>query len=215
MIKLLGINASHRLKERNTHFLLSKVLKAAERKLQPDVSSEIINLADKKIEYCNACYGCNNLPCPIEDDVHSIFEKMKQADVIVLGTPVYIYGVSSRLKSLIDRTRELLWLKTDRMALREKIGAAVVVGFVRNGGAEIAAQYLMHFFSVQQMIHAGHAIGISGRKGGVTKDDTGLLFAKLLGRNIANLAKNRVKRETETIDDDSRSLIEKTHDKIY
>lgn len=44
-----------------------------------------------------------NPGCPQKDDAPEILEKMVQADVIVLATPVYFYNMSGRLKTLIDR----------------------------------------------------------------------------------------------------------------
>lgn len=51
------------------------------------------------------CYGCRNTHlCVQKDDMGEILEKMVQADVIVLATPVYFYSLSGQLKTLIDRT---------------------------------------------------------------------------------------------------------------
>lgn len=68
-------------------------------------TAEKIFLADKKINYCKGCGCCYNLakPCPQNDDVAEIVEKMIEADVIVLATPVYFYSLSAQMKTLIDR----------------------------------------------------------------------------------------------------------------
>lgn len=52
-----------------------------------------------------ACYGCKKSGvCVQKDDVDLILEKMANADVIVLATPVYYYSMTGQLKTLIDRT---------------------------------------------------------------------------------------------------------------
>lgn len=67
---------------------------------------EKIRVAEKKITPCSACYHCsnNNGKCVFKDDMEEILEKMIQADVIVLASPVYFYSISAQLKALIDRT---------------------------------------------------------------------------------------------------------------
>lgn len=61
-------------------------------------------LGNKQIGFCRACYYCHGGPCPQQDAAAGIIEKMLQADVIVLGTPVYFYSMAAQLKALIDRS---------------------------------------------------------------------------------------------------------------
>ena len=66
---------------------------------------EKIFIRDKKIGYCNACYGCRKTgKCVIKDDMAEILEKMLKADVIVMASPVYFYGIDAQIKTVIDRT---------------------------------------------------------------------------------------------------------------
>ena len=66
--------------------------------------AEKIFLADKKVGYCKGCYTCAATgKCFQKDDAAEIIEKMVNADVIVLGTPVYFYTMCAQLKTLIDR----------------------------------------------------------------------------------------------------------------
>ena len=63
-----------------------------------------INLREKHINFCNACYACKKTgSCVQRDDVPDILQQMLQADVIVLATPVYFYSMSGQIKTLIDR----------------------------------------------------------------------------------------------------------------
>jgi multimeric flavodoxin WrbA len=64
-----------------------------------------VTLADKKINYCKACYGCAGTgKCVQQDDMAQILESMMAADVIVLATPVYFYTMCAQMKTVIDRT---------------------------------------------------------------------------------------------------------------
>ena len=69
---------------------------------------EKIFIREKKIGYCVACQFCKKNgvsgPCAIKDDMGEIIQKMKEADVIVMASPVYFYGIDAQLKTVIDRT---------------------------------------------------------------------------------------------------------------
>lgn len=66
---------------------------------------EMIRLHGRKMGFCTACYACKKTGrCVQKDDVPEILEKMAQADVIVLSTPVYFYQMNAQMKTLIDRT---------------------------------------------------------------------------------------------------------------
>lgn len=67
---------------------------------------EKINVAEKKIDYCHACYYCEKSKgiCAIKDDMAEVLDKMLQADVLVLASPVYFYSIDAQLKTVIDRT---------------------------------------------------------------------------------------------------------------
>ncbi len=64
-----------------------------------------IFLRDKKINYCVGCMAClaHKKPCPQKDDMADILQKMIEADVIVMATPVYFYTMDAQMKTLIDR----------------------------------------------------------------------------------------------------------------
>lgn len=67
---------------------------------------EKIRVAEKKIGLCSGCYYCvkSGGVCAKKDDMPEILQKMIDADVIVLASPVYFYSIDAQLKALIDRT---------------------------------------------------------------------------------------------------------------
>ena len=69
---------------------------------------ESISLKTKHIAFCQGCLSCQyTQKCVIQDDAISIAEKVKAADVLVFATPVYYYGLSGQLKTLLDRCNPL------------------------------------------------------------------------------------------------------------
>lgn len=66
---------------------------------------EKIRVAEKNIACCRACYACKNSgKCIIKDDMAEVLQKMIDADVLVLASPVYFYSIDAQLKAVIDRT---------------------------------------------------------------------------------------------------------------
>lgn len=68
--------------------------------------TEKIFLRNKEINYCLACDICKNNDdiCDQDDDMVEVLNKMIEADVIVMATPVYFYTMNAQMKTLIDRT---------------------------------------------------------------------------------------------------------------
>lgn len=100
--KVLILSGSPRIGG-NSDILCDEFMKGA---LESGNFVEKINVSKKKIDYCKACYYCqkSNGECVIKDDMAEILQKMIDADVLVLSSPVYFYSIDAQLKALIDRT---------------------------------------------------------------------------------------------------------------
>lgn len=102
MSKNVLIISSSPRKGGNSDILCDQFAKGA---LEVGHKVEKIRVAEKNIGYCRACYACKNSgKCVINDDMAEVLQKMIDADVIVLASPVYFYSVDAQLKALIDRT---------------------------------------------------------------------------------------------------------------
>ena len=65
---------------------------------------EVIDAARVKVSACTGCVTCGyNGPCAQKDDMEQIKSAILDADMLVFVTPLYYYGMSAQLKSLIDR----------------------------------------------------------------------------------------------------------------
>ena len=98
---VLVISASPR-KGGNSDTLCDEFIRGAQ---ESGNHAEKIFLASKNIKYCIGCGVCNTTQkCVQKDDMAEILDKMVEADVIVLATPVYFYTMDAQMKTLIDRT---------------------------------------------------------------------------------------------------------------
>ena len=65
---------------------------------------EIIDAAHADIHPCTGCIHCGyEGPCVQKDDMEQLRRRILEADMLVLVTPLYYYGMSAQLKTLIDR----------------------------------------------------------------------------------------------------------------
>lgn len=99
--KVLILSGSPR-KNGNSDLLCDEFMKGA---VEAGHLVEKIRVADKNIGYCRACYGCKDTGvCVIKDDMAEVLQKMIDADVLVLASPVYFYSIDAQLKAVIDRS---------------------------------------------------------------------------------------------------------------
>lgn len=102
MKNILIVSSSPR-KKGNSQILCEQFQKGAEKKGH---NVNLIRLMDLKIGFCRACDACmkNNGNCVLKDDMTEVLKLFQKADIIVLATPVYFYGISAQMKTFIDRT---------------------------------------------------------------------------------------------------------------
>jgi multimeric flavodoxin WrbA len=78
---------------------------------------EEVFLREKKISPCLEIYHCfKDGTCPIKDEMLGLYDKLIEADVVALASPVFFYSVSAQAKAMIDRT-QALWAR--RYALKQ------------------------------------------------------------------------------------------------
>nr|WP_319377147.1 flavodoxin family protein [uncultured Methanoregula sp.] len=79
----------------------------AERALnEKGIETTTVFLNDLKIRGCQACYWCKKndvAECAVKDDMQKVHEHMKEADGIIIATPIYFAGVTAQTKVWLDR----------------------------------------------------------------------------------------------------------------
>jgi multimeric flavodoxin WrbA len=97
-MKVVVLNGSPR-KDGNTAKLLKKATED-----HAGVDLRYFDLVDMKIKPCISCMHCKTHgSCSIKDDMEKIYKAVKEADVVVLGSPIYMGAESAWLKGAIDR----------------------------------------------------------------------------------------------------------------
>lgn len=67
-------------------------------------SCEVIDVCHADIHPCTGCVACGyEGPCVQKDDVDAIRKKLLNSDMIVFATPLYYYGMTAQLKTVVDR----------------------------------------------------------------------------------------------------------------
>jgi NAD(P)H-dependent FMN reductase len=105
-MKILALNGSHSGAKGYTHFLIERAFAGAR---AAGAECEEIVLARHKLNRCLSCHECQGadryLQCVYtdKDEVRAIFQKMRAADLIIYATPIYVFGMSSLLKMLLER----------------------------------------------------------------------------------------------------------------
>lgn len=104
-IKVLGLVGSPKV-DGNTSRLVNAVLEGAAEK---GAETVVYNLASLDIKGCDACYRCQEHGCcVIDDDMQKLYREIQAADVLVLGSPVYMWQMTAQTKLLIDRMTAFL-----------------------------------------------------------------------------------------------------------
>ncbi|MBW1892095.1 MAG: flavodoxin family protein [Deltaproteobacteria bacterium] len=188
-MKVVAFNGSPR-KKGNTAMLINSVFDALQKE---GIKTELLQLGGKDIKGCLGCMKCfeaqDNTCVTRKDDIlNEYFQKMIEADGIIIGSPTYFSNVSSEVKALIDRAG--LLSIANGYSLKRKVGAAVVA--VRRAGATDVFDAINKFFFINQVIVPGSIywnMGFGLNKEEVKDDDEGMNTMKILGENMGWLLK--------------------------
>jgi multimeric flavodoxin WrbA len=106
-VKVLGFSGSPRANG-NTDLLLKELMKGAK---EAGAETEIISLSKVRFDPCISCNKCFKTGrCEVEDGFQPIYDKIMEADHIVVASPIYFMGISAWAKTLVDRC-QCFWAK--------------------------------------------------------------------------------------------------------
>jgi len=188
-MKVLGIFGSPR-RGGNTELLLEEALKGAEKE---GAKVERLYLSDFTITPCKECHGCDNTGnCVIMDDMGKIYPQLLEADIIILASPIFFYGVTAWAKAMIDRSQPLWvrkYLLKDPSSGKEgkkRKGFFISVGATK--GPKVfdgAIQTVKYFFDVLNAEYLGELVFRNVEaKGDILKHPEALQQAFEAGRKL-------------------------------
>ncbi len=182
-MKVLLINGSPRAKG-CTFTALSEVAKTLE---ECGIETEIAQIGNQAIRGCIGCGGCAGKGhCVFDDDVtNEMIAKIKEADGLVIGSPVYYSSPNGNLISMLDR---LFYAGGDFLVHKP----AAAVASARGAGTSATLDDLQKYFTIKQMpiVSSTYWNMVHGScPEDVLKDEEGLQTMRNLGRNMAWLLK--------------------------
>ena len=184
-MKVIGIVGSPRRKG-NTEILTAHTLAAIK---EEGLDTELISLSGVNIQGCNACMGCaEEERCSIEDDLFPVYRKMKEAEGIILASPVYFGSATAMIKALMERTGYIS--RQNGEPFTGKVGGPLVVA--RRAGHNFTVAQLTFWFQILGMVVPGSSywnIALGREKGEVSQDEEGMNTAWTFGKNMAFVIK--------------------------
>lgn len=184
-MKALAIVGSPRVNG-NSHILAQACLDVIE---GYGIQTECLHLAGRIIAGCTDCGVCKEEEtCSIDDDLLPIYEKMSEAQALIISAPTYFGSAPPEIKALLDRAGFIAHRHGNRFA--RKVGSPITVS--RRAGHNFTFAQLLQWFYINEIIVPGSSywsIAIGRDPGEVRDDAEGMRTVQDLGRNVAWLTK--------------------------
>lgn len=181
-MKVLMLNGSSH-KKGTTYTALTEMGETLEKE---GISYEIVSLGADPIRDCIACGGCSEKGCIFSDDfVNEFIAKLKEADGLVIGSPVYYAHPSGRIQAFLDR---VFYSSSKYFAFKPGVSVAVA----RRGGTSASLDVLNKYFGISNMPIAGSTYWnmVHGANGEDAKKDLeGMQTMRNAARNLAWMLK--------------------------
>ena len=185
MVKTILISGSPK-PEGNTAQLMGECAKVIQ---DQGVETEIISFAGMSIQSCNACGKCSETgECDIQDGLNEIIKKIRGAQGLIVGTPVYFGTARGDVMAALQRIGYVS-MRSDKF-LCGMVGGPIAVA--RRGGQTSTLQEMLMFFLINDMIVPGSTYWnmVFGRlPGEAWKDQEGIDTIRHFAANVAELVK--------------------------
>lgn len=184
-MKVLIINGSPRI-DGNTTIAINELIKTFDKE---EIETEIVQIGNKDIRGCVACYKCHETgKCVFNDLVNEVALKLKEADGLIIASPVYYAQANGTLVSFIQR----LFFSTSRTIDKTmKVGASIAI--CRRGGASATFDELNKYFTISNMpvVSSQYWNSVHGLvQGQAAQDLEGLQTMRTLAKNMVFLIKS-------------------------
>ena len=144
-MKILGLSGSPR-KDGNTDAMVVMTLEGAR---QAGAETSFFNLSQLNIMGCQGCLYCRTKPgCAIKDDMSKLYKEIEDADAVVIGSPVYMFQMTSQTKAFMDRL--FPFLNPD---FSSKINKAALLLFAQgNPDKDVFKAYFAHISNAYKLL---------------------------------------------------------------
>ena len=183
-MKVVGVSGSLR-PQSNSRYLLEQALAVLEER---GVATELVSLRGKTIKPCLGCYACvKTARCAQDDDdFAAVLEKMREADGIILASPVYVSSVVPQMMALLARATFIAYWN-DKF-FTGKLGGPITVA--RRAGHNLAFAQLLLWFFINGVTVPGSTywnVGTAGARGAVDaqQDQEGIDTVRFFAANLA------------------------------
>ncbi len=180
-MKVLGLIGSPRIKG-NTAKLVKEILAGAS---ENGAESVVYNLAKMNLSGCKACSAClKKGTCILEDDMQELYREIEEADVLVLGSPVYMGEISAQAKPFVDRLHPLVHDSSKPLA-----GKKLVLAYTQgNPNVDTYGKYFEYMegifshvgFEVKGTVAAAGTLGMND----ILEQEALLVKAREIGKNL-------------------------------
>jgi len=187
-MKIVALMGSPR-KNGNTFKITQEILKGAN---LVGIETENYNLNDLDIKGCQGCMYCRNHDlCILKDDMQKIYKSLKEANIIIISSPIYMWQVSGQTKLFLDRLFAILKTEGDSYEhYGSKIGNKKVIMVYTQGQPkeQIFQNYIeynqkmLHLFKwdiIETIVSGGNS-----SPNDILKDTKNMKLAFEIGKNI-------------------------------
>ena len=164
-MKLIAINGSPR-RTGNTAALLQKALEGS---TAAGAETECINLYTLQYKGCLSCFYCKRKDkehgiCIVKDDLTPVLEKVKQADAVIFGSPIYFMNLTSGMQAFLERLFFSIYIYSREIpsVLGKKLPSAFL--YTMNATREQAEQFHLYDSLAPYEIFAANLLGTAPHK---------------------------------------------------
>jgi multimeric flavodoxin WrbA len=145
--------------------------------LNDDFETEKIFLKNYDISSCKECYYCmEHDECSINDDMQGLYAKLKEAQILLLSSPIFMGGITSLMRAFMERTWHLR-----KGQLKDKIGSYIIVGR-RDIGSGV--NEMEEYLSRLKVNKIAGVLGFGFHEGDVSEDNEALNNLERVSKQI-------------------------------
>jgi multimeric flavodoxin WrbA len=181
-MKILGIMGSPRMGG-NTDALMDRALAGA-KAAGAEVEKIVLDRLD--ILPCRNCDHCwVDCECTQADDMPALYDKLRQTEGLILGTPIYWWGPTAQMKAFLDRWYAIAHDGTVNQLAGKKVAFLFAFADTDPTTSDLADAMLTNVMTCLKMPIVGRVSASAWKHGDIYQSPDKLDEAYQLGQTIA------------------------------